>query len=162
MNPKPVLRAIQSLLEFKNDTTIAEIAGIAALPKAKVLDVVNDNREHLSIDRKTGKISAVTLKQNYRIKQYAEGKTYQVTPENYGADNRLQFAGHDTFKETHLEEVVIGGFGDSFRTKYVRATPENIAALEAEDCRHINSICYDLACDSLWKEVNEKELTKIG
>ena len=160
MNPKPVLRALQSLLRFKDNTTIAEIAGIAELPKAKVLDVINTNRDMLTIDRKTGKILAENLAANLRLKMYGEGLTYQLRDENYGADKSLQFAGHEEFRKTHMLNTWAGGLGDCYAVSYVPATPENIAALEAEGCIFINSVSYTLTADKLWKEINEKEVIK--
>ena len=153
MNPKPVLRAIRSILQFKDDTTIAEIASISGLKRSRVLDVVNDNAHLLTINRTNGKIINEKCREAMLLKLYGDGKIVYRQDQNYGAEHALNFAGHEEFRAAHTIDSWEGGFGDCRAIRYVPDTPENRAILESEGC--LNNEYYTRATvdgSELWKE----------
>ena len=142
-----ILETIRAILKFKDDTTIAEIAGIAEVRKAYVLAVLNDNDALVIRDRKTGKITGERAREAMRLKMYGEGKWFQTCKENYGCINALKFEGHEELKAKFRTTGWEGGFGDCREITFIPDTPEVRAALAAEGC-----IANPLFTDHLWRE----------
>lgn len=147
----PVLDTILELLEFKNGCTIAEIASTAGLKKIDVLKIVNRNGQYVKRNRKTGKITGIDLKRPLQDQLWQSGRFYRV--DSYGAwcheGYQITLEGHPDLRERLLRGHVTGGLGDSWEIKIIEATPENIAAVEAEGIRPWSEAVID---HRLWSE----------
>lgn len=146
-----VLDTIRALLQFKNSTTIAEIASIAGLPRRHVLDVINRNGAYVFRNRKTGHVTGIELHKPLREKLWNSGEFYRI--DSYGAwsheGDQITLEGHPSLVERLKRPRVTGGIGDSWTIHIIEATPENKAIVEDEGIRPWSEAVID---DRLWQE----------
>lgn len=151
MTERPVLDAARSLLKFKDFTTIAEIATIAALPRKSVLDVLNANGSYVLRHKSNGRITKLIPREVLRRALWESGKFYRE--DTYGAwsveGNCLAFEGNADLREHLQEGRWVGALGDNYETKIVIDTPGNRKALEDAGLRPWSEAVID---DRLWKE----------
>lgn len=148
---KPVLSAIHALLQFRDSTTIGEIARMCGKPQRHVLDVINTNGKLVERDRKTGRITKADPRGVLRAQLWNSGEFYvphDLTDDENPARKRggyLEFMGRDELR-ARLETTVVQTYGKS---KMVLDTPENRAALAKAGMERWDEIAID---DRLWKE----------
>ena len=61
MVKQSVLASISALLDFKDHTTISEVAHYSGHHKAHVLEVINRNADCVARDRRTGRITGIKI-----------------------------------------------------------------------------------------------------
>lgn len=149
MGDKPILSAIRSLLAFRDSTTIAEIASIAAVPKRRVLDVINANGPLVHRHRDTGKITKVNPREMLIEKLRNDGAFYWFGQEDWGSTDTIEFKGHDDLRARLSEKRWGGGLGDCYAYTCILKTPENIEACRAAGMVERAELITD---DRLWKE----------
>jgi len=129
---KPILDTIRALLEFKDRTTIAEIARVAVVPQKRVLDVLNKNGHMVYRDRSNGNIIKVTPRETLR-KQLKESPEYYFRT-TFGAwaveGYQLTFRGNQELADRLKQKRLVGGIGDCWTEEHILDTPENRKALE--------------------------------
>lgn len=151
MNDKPVLDAIRSILRFRDDTSIPEIATMAGVPRRHVLDTINANGHMVWRNKKTGRVARVDTTTPLRKQLWESGEFYRQG--TYGAwsveGHCLEFTGHEGLRNEIASRRTIGGLGDSSTIRIVEDTPENRAALESAGMRPWDEAVID---DRLWSE----------
>ncbi|WP_418459919.1 hypothetical protein ACNT8L_05935 [Brucella intermedia] len=147
-----VLQTIRSLLEFKDFTTISEIASTAGLKRAFVLNVVNQNGQFVWRNRRNGRITKVDPKTALSEQLWASGNFYRIT--SYGAwsheGDQIILNGHEDLRKRLLSDRWTGGLGDSWKIEVIEDTEENRKEVEAAGIRPWSEAVID---DSLWREV---------
>ncbi|WP_226576440.1 hypothetical protein [Acuticoccus sediminis] len=151
MTATPILDTIRALLTFRDGTTISEIAKMAGVSPRRVLDVVNANGALVYRLRKTGKITKVDTKTPLAKQLWASGAYYKIGSEGMWSHeyDTIVLVGHDDLAERLSTKQVLGALGDSTNRRFIVATPENIAAVEAAGIRPWSEAPSD---DRLWSE----------
>lgn len=151
MSERPILDAIRSLLKFKDHTTIAEIANIAAVPKKRVLEIVNANGPYVWRIKSNGHITRVDPQTPLREQLWTSGKYWRES--TYGAwsveGQSLDFNGNEDLKERLKIKRTVGALGDNYEVDIVLDTPDNRSAVEVAGLRPWSEAVID---DRLWKE----------
>jgi hypothetical protein len=146
-----VLETIRQLLEFKDYTTIPEIAKYAELPQKYVLGVINKNGNMVRRDRKTGKIVKVVprhvLMENLKNSgEYFTDSTYGAWS-NEGPCYVILGKPFVDVPEELYNTVLTGGLGDSFYQKHIPLSSKE--GLEKIGFKHWNTVHIN---DRLWVE----------
>lgn len=144
-----ILAAIQQLLEFKGSATFTEIAGVSEKKRFEVLECLNKN-SNLVIKDKTGKITGlVDVVEQQRAMDFHAGKTWRTGSINYGCDTAIicMSSKVDGLRKTYWN----GGFGDSYPTREILYTAENVKAVEALGIVHYNTPEVK-TIEDLWRE----------
>lgn len=146
---KPVLDAIRELLKFKDNTTVAEIAGIAGVSRRVALEVINRNGHMVYRDRKSGKIVRIDPRGGLRERLWKSGKFYRETLHDWGSREGYEFVGNDELRAQVEKPTYGGGIGDSYPYKIIERTEENRKMMEEAGLRPWSEAVVD---DSDWIE----------
>lgn len=151
---KPILETIRKLLRLKQSVTITQIASYAGLPRKRVLDVLDANRQYLGID-KNGRIGKVDPQTPYLAAAYAAGRWWREETINYGTVPVLVWEGHDDLRERFQSTVICGGLGDSWP---MHGVVEKMRHVE-DALRAVGMVPYGemVATDELWLEDDVQE-----
>ena len=148
---KPILETIRALLKLRTDTSMAEIASMAGVPKRKVLDTILANGSLVWTNKKTGRVAKVDTTSSLRKQLWESGAFYRKG--TYGAwsieGHCIEFHGNDDLRERLKDTRTVGGLGDNYPVEIILDTPENRAAVETAGLRPWDEAVID---DRLWKE----------
>lgn len=151
MCDRPILSAIRALLEFKDFTSISEIASTSGLSRRRVLETVNRNGEFVWRNRKNGHITKVDPQSALRKQLWESGKFYRTG--TYGAwsveGHCLEFQDNNELRKRLQETRCVGAIGDNYHIRVIIDTPENRSAVEAAGLSPWSEATID---DRLWQE----------
>lgn len=156
-NATPVLDAARQLLKFKDNTTFAEIAGVAGVSRKVALETINRNGHMVWRDRKSGKITRVDPQSVLRDQLWKSGKFYRETEYDYGSTKGYVFEGNDELRQRLQAKTYGGGLGDSYACQYIPINDETRAVMHEAGLRPWSEAVID---DSAWSEAVERELER--
>ncbi len=144
-----IIDVLCEILTFKSSTTISELSSYSKKSKLETLQIINQNKDLLRLDKKGHIFGFVDVRGIYLNKARKEGLTYRTEIINYGAATELSCLNPkiDQYKQTYW----CGGLGDCYSVQVILDSEENRKLIE--NLGIVDAVNFVTpTIEELWKE----------